>query len=85
MKVTKNNIENAINEMLNEMSVEERVESIIALNYMTTINENANLTIVRVDHFNLSHKYFKKLFNKNKINITEYSNLMAQELRNLKD
>jgi aspartate oxidase len=85
MKFTKNQIEKAMKEMLSEMTIEERAESYITWNYMAIIKQNDNLTIDRVKDFESKHKYLKNSMNANKINITQYSNLMAQELNKLKN
>jgi hypothetical protein len=85
MKFTKNQIEKAMKEMLSEMTIEERAESYITWNYMAIIKQNDNLTIDRVKDFESKHKYLKNAMNGNKININQYSNLMAQELNNLKN
>jgi hypothetical protein len=52
---------------------------------MAIIKQNDNLTIDRVKDFESKHKYLKNAMNGNKININQYSNLMAQELNNLKN
>jgi hypothetical protein len=75
----------SIQELNTTIATQDKLKNTVIDSLNTIIKQNDNLTIDRVKDFESKHKYLKNSMNANKINITQYSNLMAQELNKLKN